>query len=163
MAHEFILEAVDAALKKRNERIASKLSLVPNSPDVWGRNRFEQEQDRLERSRATWQDTVSPIELGDEVLIPAGTPVGLVPMGAYITEVPIMGGVLARAYSLRGGSGYLEHGHRIRDSLVLITKTLPLEQGQKLAETVGFLVPNDMFEAIPQTLMGNSSNTQIVV
>jgi hypothetical protein len=156
--HEFILEAVDAAFKKRNERIASKLSLIPNSPDVWRRNRFEQEQDRLERSRPTWQDAESLMKLGDEVLIPAGTPVGLVPMGAYITQEPIIG-VLARAYSLRGGSGYMESGRKIRDSLVLINKILPLEQGQKLAETVGFLVPNDMFEAIPQTRRGNSSNT----
>jgi hypothetical protein len=152
VAHEFILEAVDAALKERNGRIASKLSLIPNSPDVWGRNRFEQEQDRLEQSRPTWQDAESLMKLGDEVLIPAGTPVGLVPMGAYLTQEPIIG-VLARVSSRRGGSGYMEPGRKIRDSLVLINKTLPLEQGQKLAETVGFLVPNDMFKAIPQMLM----------
>lgn len=145
MAAELILEAVLAAIKERNSRIASNLSLIPNSPDDRGRNRFEQEQDRLERTRLSWQDTESPGKLGDEVLIPAGIPVGLVPMGAYVTGEPIRG-VLTRTHSLRGGSGYMEHGRRIRDPLALITKTFPLKEGQTIPETVDLLVPNDMFQ-----------------
>lgn len=160
MESEFILEAVHAAIEKRNNRIASKLSLIHNSPDDRGRNRFEQEQDRLERVRLSWQNTESPIKLGEEVLIPAGTPVGLVPMGAYVTEKPIRG-VLDRTHSLRGGSGHMEHGHRTRNALALITIALPPEQGQTHTETIGFLVANDMFKVAPQEPMDNSSNTPI--
>ena len=151
MPAEFILGAAESAIKKRNDRIAEMLSLKPNSPDARGRDMFEQEGDRLERVRPAWQHTESPAKLGEEVLITSGVPVGIAPMGGYITTEPICG-ILSKTHSLRGGSGYMEHGNRVRDALVHITVTLPLEEGQIIPPAVVLLVPNDMFKAASQNL-----------
>ena len=151
MPAELILGAAESAIKKRNDRIAEILSLIPNSPDARGRDMFEQEEDRLERVRSDWQNKESPAKLGEEVLISSGIPIGIAPMGGYITTEPITG-ILNRTHSLRGGSGYMEHGHRVRDALAHVTVTLPLEEGQTIPQAVVLLVPNDMFKAVSQNL-----------
>ena len=160
MPAELSMEAIQSAFEKRNERIAKKLSLTPNSPDARGRNRFEQEADRLELTRSKWQNQDIPAKLDEKVLIPPETPVGLVPMGAYITKEPIIG-KLVRFDGLRGGSRYMEHGQRVKNSLVAIDVTVPPEEGQLRKESVCFLVPIDMFKAIPQESTGNSPDIQI--
>lgn len=111
--------AVEAAINERNERVADILSLRPNSPDGRGRNQFELAADSLERDR-TWEHLESPVKKDDVVEIPAGTPVGLVPFGGYITT-QIIRGILTRTHSLIGGAGYMEHGHRRPDPLFHVT------------------------------------------
>ena len=159
MTDEVSLEAVQSEIKKRNEQIASELGLLPNSPNERGKNRIDEERYRLEQTRASWENIESPIVVGDEVLVPTGTPVGIVPMGASIVgEKPILG-TLARTHSLRGGGGYMEQGHRRRDALSLITR--PHNKGQAPIEAIDLLVPNDMFEAVLQGPTNIPSNTPI--
>lgn len=143
MGSEFILDAVYKTLDEYSSRVATKLALTPNSPDERGRNKYQQESDRLERTRLSWQDAETPTKVGDKVLIPAGTPVGL-SMRGFITSEPIIG-VLSSTHSLRGGMGYMEHGHKVKDALAHITITLPQEPGKINAEQVILQVPNDMY------------------
>lgn len=159
VARQEILEGIYSAIKERNKQIALQLSLVPNSPDIRGRNRIEQERDRLEQSRTAWENANS-LQVNERVLIPAGTPVGLGILGFYVTGKPIEG-VLAVTHSLHGGSGYMEHGHRTREALARITIELPFNQGQASAETVELLVVNDMLEAVKKEFADSSSNAQI--
>lgn len=146
MTDEVSLEAVQSAIKKRNEQVALKLSLLPNSPNARGENRIDEERYRLERTRVSWENIESPIVVGDEVLIRPKTPVRFVPEGAYITGESIWG-TLARTHSLRGGGGYMEKGHRTRNALSLITH--PHKKGQAPI-AVDILVPNDMYQAVLQ-------------
>ena len=148
MTDEVSLEAIQSAIKKDNEQVALKLSLLPNSPNARGENRIDEERYRLEQTRASWENIESPIGVGTEVLIPTGTPVKIVPMGAYIVGEKPIWGTLARTHSVRGGSGYMDHGHRTRNALSLITR--PHKKGQAPIEAVNLLVPNDMFEAVLQ-------------
>ena len=159
MTDEVSLEAVQSAIKKRNEQIALKLSLLPNSPNARGENRIDEERYRLEQTRASWGNIESPIGVGTEVLVPTGTPVEIVPMGAYIVGEEPIWGTLARTHSLRGGSGYMEKGHRTRDALSLISR--PHNKGQAPIEAVNLLVPNDMFEAVLQGPTNIPSNIPI--
>lgn len=159
MIDEVSLEAVQSAIKKRNEQVALKLSLLPNSPNARGENRIDEERYRLEQTRVSWENIESPIAVGDEVLITTGTPVGIVPMGAYIVgEEPILG-TLARTHILRGGSGYMGQGHRTRVALSLITR--PHIKGQAPIEAVDILVPNDMYQAVLQEPTNILPNTPI--
>ncbi len=159
MTDEVSLEAVQSAIKKRNEHVASELGLLPNSPNDRGENRIDEERYRLEQTRASWGNIESPIGVGTEVLIPTGTPVKIVPMGAYIVGEEPIWGTLARTHSLRGGSGYMDKGHRTRDALSLISH--PHKKGQASIEAVDLLVPNDMFEAVLQESTNIFSNTPI--
>lgn len=159
MTGEVSLEAIQSAIRKRNEHVTSELGLLPNSPNERGENRIDEEAYRLERTRTSWENIENPIEVGTEVLIPTGTPVGIVPMGAYIVGEEPIWGTLARTHSLRGGSGYMEKGHRTRNALSLIKR--PHKKGQAPIEAVDLLVPNDMFEAVLQGPTNIPSNTPI--
>lgn len=158
MTDEVSLEAIQSAIKKDNEQVALKLSFLPNSPNARGENRIDEERYRLEQTRPSWENIESPIVVGDEVLITTGTPVRFVPEGAYITGEPIWG-TLARTHSLRGGSGYMEQGHRTRAALSLVTR--PHIKGQAPIEAVDLLVPNDMYEAVLQEPTNILPNTPI--
>jgi hypothetical protein len=136
VAHEFILEAVEAALKERNSLIASKLSLTPNSPDVWGKDMYQQAADILEQYRPDWENLNSPVKKDDVVEIPAGITVGVVPFGGYITT-QIVRGTLASTESLIGGSGYMERGRKRPNSLFRVTVSLGEGEG-----TIDLLVPS---------------------
>ncbi len=161
MAHEFILGAVDAALKERNERVASKLSLKPNSPDVWGRDMYQQAAYILEQYRPDWENLDSPVINTDKVEIPAGCPVGIVPSGGYLTTRIVIG-TLTNADSLIGGAGYMEHGRRRKAALSRVT--VPLGEGRG---TIDLLVPSwhrladGKYAAVLQKFSGSSSNALI--
>ena len=152
MGKEVIPGDVESALetiKERNEQVALLLSLKHNHPDDKGRTRVQQEQDRLNRSNPdSWERTRSPLRVGQKVLIPAGTPVGLGLVESYITERELEG-TLIDVDRLVGGDGYGLVGRRVTEPLSKVSVELPRTEGEA-QRTFTLSVPNDMYKAVPQ-------------
>lgn len=147
MTPELSLETALSNIDKYNNRVASLLSLIPNKPDDKGRNRVEQESDRLERTRSSWEPE-GGLRVGERVLIPAGTPVGLGIRGFYVAEKSIVG-TLKKTSGGYGGDGYLQHSTQRLYSLFRVSVDLPNGMGEPIEE-VSLLVPNDMLKTIPK-------------
>lgn len=136
------LENLQSAVEARNNQIASALSLAHNEPDDKGRTRVQQEKDRLRRtSREQWKRTNNPMAVGDNVLIPPGTPVGIgSDLASYIAEIPLRGTLISVSGGY-GGDGYLETSQEIIEPLF---KVNVIPERHEPTKAVTLLVPNDL-------------------
>ena len=131
-------------IEEHNKRVASELSLLPNSPDRNGRNKVDLAGEELERTRPLWEKEEIKTEVGGKVLIKPGTPVGLGSKG-YVAGEPIEGVFLGVIdYGFVGGAGHMEHGVRRKSPYV--------KMGVKRSsgEEVSFRVPRSIFDPVPQ-------------
>lgn len=144
-----LLEKLQSAIEERNRHDASALSLVHNEPNDEGRTRVQQENDRLRRSsRSDWKRTKNPLGVGETVLIPVGTPVGLgSDLDSYLTEKPLKG-TLVSVFGGYGGMGYGQRSDQLAEPLFKVSVQ---PEGQESTETITLLVPNDLLtQAVPQ-------------
>jgi len=144
-------EKLQSVIEARNKRIASALSLTHNEPNDKGRTRIQQERDRLGKlSRDSRNPKNNPYVVGEDVWIPAETPVGLTLGESYITGMPLQG-TLTNVSGGYGGGGYLEKSDQLIEPLFRVSVQLPRVEGQEHAEAVTLLVPNDLLtHAVPQ-------------
>lgn len=154
MGKEVILGEVQSRMNKieeDNKRVASELSLVPNSPDKYGRNKVDLAGNDLERTRPLWENGDIQTEVGVKVLIKSGTPVGLGSKG-YVTGGSLEGvfrGVID--YGFVGGAGYMEHG--VRRISPYVQMGVELSSG----EEVSLRVPRSIFDPVPQVSVDSHS------
>ena len=141
------LENLQSVIEARNNQIASALSLAHNEPNEESRTRVQQEKDRIKRTgRGPWKRTEDPLEVGERVLIPIGTPVGLGSvLDSYITEKPLEGTLINGS----GGYGGMLYPYRSNQLTEPLFKVSVQPEGQDPTEPVTLLVPNDL---LPQAL-----------
>ena len=135
MVTEATMEKVYTAIRERNERVASILSLKSDSPNAKGSYGIEQVREMLERIRPVWEN-VNSLQVGERVEIPVETPVGLGVLGFYIAGKPIEGKLVGTCAGLYGGNNPGEHGTRRLSPLYTVSVELTPD------EKVSLLVPN---------------------